>query len=221
MFMQKYKFKLRRVLFINLLSVAFICRSPALAAAQNDDLDEYRYQEMLMEHEQLDDRNKAFELIASGAAAAMVGLYGYHFDDRGVLAGVAYAGTQTAGILVIGEGIRRYYGISVVTAVNRAMRHSELSNDSLKKVLLDNSKQMKRAKIRSDAWVAGLLGGIYMYNAARTPRDSKSTRNVFIFLSANAFAVSGYSTYKLFYSKAGTNVGFEFSGSGPRLFVNF
>jgi hypothetical protein len=223
MSMQKFKFNSNIKWVVSALStaMAFCCQGPVLAALVTEDSDVLRYQEMLLEHEQHDDRKKAFELIASGAAAAMVGVYGYHFDNRGVLAGLAYAGTQTAGILVIGEGIRRYYGTSVVTAVNRAMDSSEFSKDSLRKTLLDNSEQMKQAKLRSDAWVAGLLGGIYMYNAVRTPSDSRSVRNVFVFLSVNAIAVSGYSSYKLYHAESGNDVGFEISGSGPRFFVKF
>jgi hypothetical protein len=220
MFMQKFRFRINVLVLMGLVSGVIGIPAPSLFATEARP-DEERYQAMLVEHQQRDDKRKAVELIASGTAAALVGIYGYHFDNRGVLAAIAYAGTQTAGILVIGEGIRRYYSTSVVTAIDGALSESDVSKEALKRTLLDNDDRLKQAKLRADAWTAGLLGGIYMYNAIQVPNDLKNGRNVFLFLSVNALAVSSYSTYKIYKSDYGSQVGFKMTGSGPTFFANF
>jgi hypothetical protein len=129
-------------------------------------------------------------------------VYGYYFDERGTLAKLAYTGTQTAGVIVIGEGIKRYYGESQISAVNALMTSDQIKRQDIERVIVENGRRQKRAKRIADAWTGGLLGGLYAYNAYRTPESLKTAKNSFLFLSANALALSGYNVYQLYSDKA-------------------
>lgn len=45
------------------------------------------------------------ENMAAGVTATLISFYGYYFDNRGVLAKVAYGLTQTAGVVVISDAV--------------------------------------------------------------------------------------------------------------------
>lgn len=202
-----------------MITCASISRADAPSEAPHTE--SQLYEKMISDYRTADDQHKAIELIASGSAATLVGVYGYYFDERGVLAQLAYAATQTAGIIVIGEGVKHYYSVSTMNAMDQALNSPSPSPQTIKRAMLENHFQLKRAKQRADAWTAGLLGSLYAYNAIRTPRSLKSLRNVYLFLSINALAVSGYNTYQLWHTANDTELGLSLSSSGASLYARF
>ena len=143
------------------------------------------------------DKNIAFELIASGSAATLVGVYGYYFDNRGELAKLAYAATQTAGIFVAGDGIYHYYSQNTLIDLDEQLTSDSVTSSKIRLSLAKNHVRNIRARQRADAWTAGLLGGLYAYNGLRANGSASAVRSAYFFLSANALAVSAFNTYKL------------------------
>jgi hypothetical protein len=156
----------------------------------------HSYQAILREKEAYYSRDTAYEIIASGAAATMIGFYGYYFDTRGHVAKVAYAATQTAGIIGIGEGIRRFYGGSLEVDLEGAMvQNGRLEPHQIRALILDREAHQRYAERVATAWTAGLLAATYLYNAHREPPQNEAARSIYLFLAANAMAVSVVSGY--------------------------
>jgi len=154
------------------------------------------YQAILAEKESYYSRSTAYEIIASGAAATIIGFYGYDFDQRGFVAKIAYAATQTAGIIGVGEGIRRLYGGSLETDLERALsKYDHLDRSQIRELILSREQRQKYADQVATTWTASLLATTYLYNAYREPKKNNTTRSVYLFLAANALAVAGYTGY--------------------------
>ena len=156
-----------------------------------------QYKSLLTEQRVSFSSDRAVELIASGSAATLVGIYGYYFEDRGNLAKLAYAGTQTAGVFMVGEGIKKYYGQSLLLSLSTEFEGDVLSQRKFGELVVNNASINTRARLIGETWTAGLLGSIYAYNASRTGQTLGNIRSVYVFLSANAFALCGYNLYRL------------------------
>lgn len=64
------------------------------------------YEESVAEERSAASSEHTQEYIASGAAAIVIGLYGYYNTAPNPLIKLLYAATQTAGVLTMGQAIR-------------------------------------------------------------------------------------------------------------------
>lgn len=162
---------------------------------------ETEYQLLIREERGLADNEHTMETIASGAAAIVIGLYGYYNTDPNPIVKLLYAATQTAGVLTIGQAMQSRNSPRLILEVDEFMKKAEPLNmrpEELKKILVEHKRKSARASNQTLAYSSSILSGLYLYNSLRETSEDKTLRNIYLFLSFN-FALGGgvgfYRTY--------------------------
>jgi hypothetical protein len=142
--------------------------------------------------------DRAMERIASGSAALAIGTYGYFFDDRGISGKAIYSATQTAGVLLLSNGIFDANHPSLVLSMNsHIQRHGQLRFEDFRSIVVDTERQRLAAENKQLAYTSMILAGLYGYNGYRTKSDEFGVRNTLYFLSFNFAIVSAVNFYRL------------------------
>lgn len=158
---------------------------------------EERYQEILLEEREQLRRGEFVEDLVSGLAALTIGTYGYYNDNKGLTTKLIYSGTQTAGVILISNSIRRLDRPSLLLSLDRSIRKREnMDLERFKKLVVRIDERVARSDQKQLAYTSLLLASIYGYNAYRETKII-GLRNVFGFLSFNFFIVSGVNFFRL------------------------
>ncbi len=192
--------------FFNILLILiFIAGGHAKAQTEGEtnnlDLLEQKYQDILKQEREQMRKGDFVEDLASGLAALTIGLYGYYNDNRGISSKLIYSATQTAGVLMISQTIRKADQPSLLLQVDKNLRKREsMDLETYKKMVVRIDERLSRSQQKQLAYTSLILGSIYGYNAYRE-KQIPGLRNVFGFLSANFLVVSGVNFFKLSQAK--------------------
>lgn len=159
---------------------------------------EKEYKLMLRDERRLHDRSRNVEKVVSGAAALLIGVYGYYFDRRNIGRQLAYSATQTAGVFMISSSLLESGIPSVMLELDKRIRTSrEISYSDYKQILVDVEQRRQVATYKQVAYSSAILATLYSVNAYQERERSVTLRNIYAFLGANFAVISGASFYKL------------------------
>ncbi len=189
----------RLAIICNLLLAMFL-NSLGYAQDNGENVsDEYMkyYRKIVKEERNIGTKKNITENLAAGIAATLIGFYGYYFDNRGLLAKVAYSATQTLGVVTISDSIYNYEKPSFLLLADKHLRkNGVIKKSEYIKGVVNINKNEQKANLKKAAITGGILSGIYAYNGHRE-QEVKNLKNVFFFLSFNFAIISGISTIKL------------------------
>jgi hypothetical protein len=170
------------------------CSAAAIAAPES------AYERLMQRERAATDDNNSKELIASGSAAILIGLYGYYNTSPSVVVKMLYAATQTAGVLTISHAIKTRNQPKLSVVLDERMRAGNpLSKKEWEDLMVSYDLESTRAQDLTNAYSAGVLTGLYLYNAARETSNDKTLRNAYLFLGVNFAVGSAVSFYKVYH----------------------
>lgn len=194
--LQKFRYKLNfNCTWMVLLSMAF----SKLGLGQS--AESIAYDNMIEDERMVYTTSHFAEEIASGVAALTIGLYGYYYDDRGIALRLAYAGTQTIGVLLIGDAIYQNNRISLLLKTNEHLikiDQGQSSTGALRKDLAKATSQNKLALSKKIAYSSTILSAIYLLNSESESDGNQSIKNIYRFFAFNAALVSIASFYEIY-----------------------
>lgn len=145
----------------------------------------------------------SFEDIASGAAAVVIGIYGYYNTSPNPVIKMLYAATQTAGVLTFGQGIRNRNAPSLMLEMDELLRQASdgrsIRADDLRTRLVAFKAKSDAADARTLAYTSSILAALYFYNGFREMGPDKTLRNVYYFLGFNFAVGGGVGFYRAYY----------------------
>jgi hypothetical protein len=173
----------------------FLSGSLAIASPYDD----------MIENEKSSFETETFsEGMASGIAALSIGFYGYYYDDRGVALRVAYAATQTIGVLLIGDAIYKANRPSRILITDKHLRLIEKGHGTVEQLRIDLAEAHRQdltAKRKKLAYSSAILSALYLINARNEDSENSTIRNVYYFFSFNAALVSVSNFYDIYFDK--------------------
>jgi hypothetical protein len=189
-------------LFFKLLVFTISTQFSTLYAADFPEIDESKseeskvsreYKEFIALEKKNSDAEHSQEMIASGAAAILIGLYGYYNTNPNPVVKLIYAATQTAGVLTLSGAIRDQNTKKLSLELDKLIEDSNgrpIDPLRIKYSLIKHKQTSKHAENKTLAYSSSILSGLYLYNGMRERGEDKTLRNIYIFLSIN-FAIGG------------------------------
>lgn len=182
--------------------------SPRARAGSDADLsDIQRYDAMVAEERKFAAQEKSNEILASGAAAIFLGLYGYYNTAPNPVIKLLYAATQTAGVVTIGQALKDrnapHLALDIDDVLLEAADGRTVSVDELKMRIGRFRRRSAEADVRTLAYTSTILSGLYFYNGFRERGADQTLRNVYYFLGFNFAIVGSIGFYQMSFPEHG------------------
>lgn len=166
------------------------------------------YQKMIQEEYQKRNTESLNEQLASGAAAVIIGLYGYYNTSPDPLVKFLFAATQTAGVLTIGYAIKEKNNPRLNLELDRLIGDASdqevyVEKSRIRQLLLEHKLKSEKAETKTTAYTSLVLASLYAYNALQERSSDKTLRNVYYFLSFNFAVAAGLSFYRILSDRSG------------------
>ncbi len=156
------------------------------------------YDDIMAQERDNRSQERAFEQIVGGTAATMIGLYGYYNDDRGLLVKLAYGSIQTSGVVVLCRALFALNDPSLLLAIDNDIRgRDSIETERLRRQITEIHNQRQHSSQLTLATSSAILGSLYLYNGIRSQADETQLKNIFYFLGANMYLVSGVTWYRI------------------------
>lgn len=185
---------LYRSIFNVLPILSVLVATAAHAASPSDPADLQRYDDVVAEERKAVARERSNDVLASGAAAIVLGLYGYYNTAPNPVIKLLYAATQTAGVITIGQALKERNTPHLALDIDDVLRGSRdgqtIEVAELKARIGKFKRQSSEAEVRTLAYTSTILSGLYFYNGFRERGADQTLRNVYYFLGFN-FAIAG------------------------------
>jgi hypothetical protein len=186
--------------FIAIVATSLSLQARSSSTSDSDD----SYEHVISEERDSMGAETTQEYIASGAAAIIIGVYGYYNTSPDPLIKLIYAATQTAGVLTMGQAIKNKNSPRLSLEIDSRIRQSTdgkyVDIAELKESVRNFKRKGNAAETRTLMYTSTVLSGLYFYNGYRETGKDKTLRNIYYFLGFN-FALSGgaafYRTLKI------------------------
>lgn len=196
-------------LIFKIYLILVLCQDVCVYAADVAKSDLASYEEVIRDERRIASEEQSRELMASGAAAIFLGLYGYYNTNPNPVIKLMYAATQTAGVLTLGQAIKERNRPHLVLDIDDTLRSSRdgktVEIDLLKSHIGKYRKSSAAAESRTLAYTSTVLSGLYFYNGLRERGPDMTLRNVYYFLGFN-FAIAGsIGFYRIYHGEEESN----------------
>jgi hypothetical protein len=145
------------------------------------------------EHERASFRRFRLGMIGSGFGLA-IGIYGYYFDHRGLLAKGVYSATQTASIIAMGDSIANYLEQSPYVNFDRILREAHATGsfdaDRAKQLIALQAARQHRVGLYQKGYTSPVIATLYSFNGYREASANPTLSRVYYFVAANSLVFS-------------------------------
>ncbi len=117
-----------------------------------------KYENIISAEKAKSSQTTYIENLSAGIAATTIGFYGYYFDNRGVLAKVAYSLTQTVGIIVISDATYDRTKPSFLLIADKYLQKREsMDYDDYMRAVVNTQIREEYATTKQTAITTGIL----------------------------------------------------------------